>query len=253
MFALGGDYVVKAQILAGGRGKGSFTNGFRGGVHKAYSPEEVKDLASKMLGKVLVTKQTGPRGKPVNVVLVQERIYARRELYLAMMLDRKTAGPVLIGSSAGGMNIEEVAAETPELIHRYYFSIEKGPVRSEVEDFVKKLGFGGPNVQRAADEIEKLYKVFRANDATLVEINPLIETPKDGVVCADAKVNIDDSSHFKHEELFNQRDWSQDDVRDVKAAKYDLTYIGLDGNIGCIVNGAGLASFVSLFFLQFFL
>lgn len=205
------------------------------------SVEEVKDYATKMLGKTLVTKQTGTAGKPVNVVFVQERVYARREIYFSIMLDRQTGGPLLIGSASGGVSIEEIAEENPDAIVRHPVDINVGLTRDDAEQFAKKLGFSGTYVAKAADEMCKLYQLFCDCDATLVEINPMIEVPKGGVVCADAKVNIDDSAEFRQPELFEMRDWSQEDYRDLEAAKFDLNYIGLDGNIGCIVNGAGLA------------
>jgi succinyl-CoA synthetase beta subunit len=236
----GGDYVVKAQVLAGGRGKGTFTNGFKGGVHKAYSVQEVKDLASQMLGQTLVTAQTGSKGKPVSKVFIQERVYSRRELYFAILLDRQSQGPVLVGSTSGGVSIEDVARETPEAIIKHPVNYLKGLSFDEAENFAKRLGFGQLSAQ-AADQIVRLYEMFCKSDATLVEVNPMIETPKNGVICADAKVNIDDNADFRHDDLIKLKDDSQEDYRDVQASKFGLNYIGLDGNIGCIVNGAGLA------------
>ncbi|KAF0976662.1 hypothetical protein FDP41_004561 [Naegleria fowleri] len=236
------DYIVKAQVLAGGRGRGKFKNGLKGGVQKALSVAEAEEYASKMLGQVLVTKQTGPEGKPCNKVYIQERLYARRELYLAILLDRQSGGPVLIGSTQGGMAIEDVAKESPEEIHTIQISVKDGLKKSQAEELAQKLGFSRDDMmQQAVDQITKLYNLFMKTDAVLLEINPLIETADGKVICADAKINIDDNAAFRQKELFALKDISQEDPRDVRAAKYDLNYIGLDGNIGCIVNGAGLA------------
>jgi len=280
-------------VLAGGRGKGAFSNGFKGGVHKAYTyvfiealqtilitfffnfnfrPQEVKDLASKMLGQTLITAQTGSKGKPVHQVFIQERVYSRRELYVAILLDRLAGGPVIIGSASGGVAIEDIAKENPNLIVKLPINFQTGLAKEDAETFAKKLGFSGLNLtqvrsqqfffvakmlliycinllfvfscalyKQAAETIVKLYTLFCKSDCTLLEVNPLIETPKSGVVCADAKINIDDNADFRQHELFAMKDESQEDYRDVEAAKHDLNYIGLEGNIGCIVNGAGLA------------
>ncbi|EFC35848.1 predicted protein [Naegleria gruberi] len=235
------DYIVKAQVLAGGRGRGKFKSGLKGGVQKALSIGEAEDYVSKMLGQVLVTKQTGAEGKPCNKVYVQERLYARRELYLAILLDRQSGGPVLIGSTQGGMAIEDVARESPEEIHTIPISVKEGLHKSQAEGLARKLGFRDELLDQAVDQITKLYNLFMKTDSVLLEINPLIETADGKVICADAKVNIDDNAFFRQKELFALKDITQEDPRDVRAAKYDLNYIGLDGNIGCIVNGAGLA------------
>lgn len=236
------DYIVKAQVLAGGRGRGKFKNGMKGGVQKALSIEEAEDFASKMLGQILVTKQTGAEGKPCNKVYIQERLYARRELYLAILLDRQSGGPVLIGSTQGGMAIEDVAKESPEEIHTVQVSVKDGLQKSQAEFMARKLGFHREGLlEQAVDQITKLYNLFMKTDSVLLEINPLIETADGKVICADAKVNIDDNAAFRQKALFDLKDISQEDPRDVRAAKFDLNYIGLDGNIGCIVNGAGLA------------
>ncbi|KAL9649810.1 hypothetical protein ABK040_009624 [Willaertia magna] len=236
------DYIVKAQVLAGGRGRGKFKSGLKGGVQKALSVEEAENYVSKMLGQVLVTKQTGPEGKPCSKVYLQERLYARRELYLAILLDRQSGGPVIIGSTQGGMAIEDVAKESPEEIHTIQINTKEGLKQSQAEEMARKLHFEREGLlEQAVDQITKLYNMFMKTDAVLLEVNPLIETADGKVICADAKFNIDDNAAFRQKELFALRDITQEDPRDVRAAKYDLNYIGLDGNIGCIVNGAGLA------------
>ena len=235
------DVVIKAQILAGGRGKGTFTNGFRGGVHVCTHPGEAKKYAEKMLGEHLVTKQTGPEGKRVNKVFLCERLYLRRESYFSILMDRAHNGPVLVGSPAGGMSIEEVAAETPELIFTQPVDIEKGLQDDDVDRLVHNMGYEGDAQKQAADIVKKLYKLFIDTDATLVEINPFAETQKGEVFVCDAKLNFDDNAEFRQEKVFQLRDKSQEDSRETEAAEYDLNYIGLDGNIGCLVNGAGLA------------
>mmetsp|Transcript_940 Transcript_940/g.1473 ORF Transcript_940/g.1473 Transcript_940/m.1473 type:complete len:344 (+) Transcript_940:340-1371(+) len=194
-----------------------------------------------MLGQTLFTKQTGNRGRPCNLVYVQERLYPRREMYLAFLLDRATSSIVIMGSKMGGMNIEEVAKTHPEAIHKIYVDVNKGLRPGQAEKMAYDMGFTNKCVIEASKQIERLFKLFIENDASLLEINPMIETHDQQVVCADAKVNIDDNSQFRNGDLFEQRDESQEDPRDIQAAKFDLQYIGLDGNIGCIVNGAGLA------------
>ena len=237
-----GDYVVKAQVLAGGRGKGHFDSGFRGGVHTCILPSEVRDLAGKMLNHSLITHQTGPEGKPCNKVLVSERLYLRREAYFAILMDRESQGPVMVASPAGGMDIEKVAAETPHLIHKETVDLNKGPEDVKVERLAKAMGFSGPKqVKEAAGVMKALYKLFREKDSTLVEINPLAETHDGRIVAVDAKLNFDDNAAFRQKPLFAMRDPTQEDKREVEADKAGLNYIGLDGNIGCLVNGAGLA------------
>ena len=240
---LGGqDWVVKAQILAGGRGKGTFDNGFKGGVHIVNgAPADVAALAKKMLGHNLITKQSGALGRPVDCVAVTERFYIRRETYFAIAMDRATNGPVIIASPAGGMDIEAVAEETPDKIIRVPVDINKGISKAQCEAIADKLGFVGKNREQAVDQFKRLYNLFIERDATLLEINPLVETSQGDVLCLDAKLNFDDNALFRHKDLDALRDWSQEDPREVAAAKYDLNYIGLDGTIACLVNGAGLA------------
>uniref|UniRef100_A0A0N5B536 Succinate--CoA ligase [ADP-forming] subunit beta, mitochondrial n=1 Tax=Strongyloides papillosus TaxID=174720 RepID=A0A0N5B536_STREA len=237
----GSDYVVKAQVLAGGRGKGHFTSGLHGGVHIVYSPEEAKAKASKMIGSKLITKQTGEEGKNCNSVIVAERLFTRREYYFSIMLDRLTNGPVLIGSSKGGMNIEEVAAENPNDIITLPVNIEEGLTDNMLEKFVNDIEISGKNSDKAKDIIKKLYTMFIKDDATLLEINPLAEDVNGSIVCMDCKYTIDENAAFRQKELFSEQDLSQIDPLELRASKSNLNYIKLDGNLGCLVNGAGLA------------
>ncbi|KAJ3217851.1 hypothetical protein HDU67_007137 [Dinochytrium kinnereticum] len=235
------DLVIKAQVLAGGRGKGHFDSGLKGGVRVVYSPTEVKMFAEKMLGHKLITKQTGAAGRICNAVYIVERLYVRREYYFAIVMDRATRGPVIIASSQGGMDIEAVAHESPEAIVTHPVDISKGLARSDAEDIARKLGFHGKGIQQAADSFEKLYQIFIEKDATLIEINPMAESSTGDVYCMDAKFGFDDNAEFRQKDVFALRDTTQEDAREVAAAKWNLNYIGLDGTIGCLVNGAGLA------------
>ncbi|KAG0163853.1 Succinate--CoA ligase [ADP-forming] subunit beta, mitochondrial [Apophysomyces sp. BC1034] len=235
------DLVIKAQVLAGGRGKGTFSNGFKGGVKTLSSPEEAQTLASKMLGQKLVTKQTGAEGKICNAVYICERKYARREYYFAILMDRKAAGPVVVASSEGGVDIESVAATNPEAIITLPVDIKTGLTKEQALDLAKKVGFSPVGVEAAADSFVKLYQLFIEKDATQVEINPLSESNDHQVLCMDAKLNFDDNAEFRQKDVFDLRDFSQEDSREIAAANHNLNYIGLDGSIGCLVNGAGLA------------
>lgn len=238
---LGNDVVIKAQVLAGGRGKGSFSSGMKGGVKMAYDPVEAETLSGNMLGHRLYTKQTGREGKPCNQVMVCERLYPRREFYFAITLERAYQAPVIITSSQGGGNIEEIAAENPDAIIKQPIDIDVGLTEEQALGLADKLGFAGKGAQDAADIMQKLYKLFRERDCILLEINPFTETTDGTVLCMDCKINVDDNTEFRQGEIFAKKDNSQEDWRDVKAAKADLNYIGLDGEIGCLVNGAGLA------------
>ncbi|XP_077553980.1 succinyl-coenzyme A synthetase beta subunit, ADP-forming [Haemaphysalis longicornis] len=235
------DVVVKALVLAGGRGKGTFDSGLKGGVKMAYSPSEAKQLSAQMLGHTLRTKQTGEKGIKVNKVMITERLYNRREYYFALMMEREFNGPVVVASSQGGMNIEEVAKENPEAIIKFPIDINSGIDRQRTADLVKGLGFHPASIDGAVDLIENLYKVFVKYDATLIEINPLIEDNNNIVYCLDAKCRFDDNAVFRQPALFDLRDWTQQDVREKQAHESNLNYISLDGDIGCLVNGAGLA------------
>lgn len=237
----GKDIVVKSQILAGGRGLGTFTNGFKGGVHIASSKEQVRDYASKMIGQTLVTKQSGPDGKPVEKVLLSERLYLRRECYFSIMLDRASMGPILIGSAEGGTSIEDLAAESPEKIIKIPVDYLNGLTTAQAEEMATGLGFSGDQHAQCTDIVSKLYKMFVETDSTMLEINPFAETHDGKLMVCDAKINFDDNAEFRQKDIFSLRDTAQEDPREVDAAQYDLNYIGLDGSIGCMVNGAGLA------------
>jgi succinyl-CoA synthetase beta subunit len=194
-----------------------------------------------MLGQTLVTLQSGAQGRPVNTVFIQQRIFARHEMYFAILLDRQSGGPILIGSSRGGMAIEDVARETPEAITKIPLKITEGITHAQALKLAKDMTFSPETQEQAAQQIINLYNLFCKCDATMVEINPMVETTDKKVFCADAKLSIDDNAEFRQEEIFKYRDFSQEDEREVQATKFDLNYVGLDGNIGCIVNGAGLA------------
>jgi len=233
------DVVIKAQALTGGRGLGHFKNGFQGGVHMCTKEGQAGDFAGKMLNQTLVTKQTGEKGIEVAKVYLAERIYMRREMYFSILMDRASQGPVMVGSPAGGTSIEDVAAATPELIFKEPIDINVGPTEEQLTRMATNLGMD--NIKEGAEQLHNLYKMFVGVDATLVEINPLAETPSGEIYAADAKINFDDNAEFRHADIFAQRDTTQEDPREVEAAEADLNYIGLDGNIGCMVNGAGLA------------
>uniref|UniRef100_A0A8C1QKR2 Succinate--CoA ligase [ADP-forming] subunit beta, mitochondrial n=2 Tax=Cyprinus carpio TaxID=7962 RepID=A0A8C1QKR2_CYPCA len=235
------DLVVKAQVLAGGRGKGSFEGGLKGGVRIVYSPEEARDISSKMIGKKLFTKQTGEAGRICNQVFICERRYPRREYYFAITMERSFQGPVLIGSSQGGVNIEDVAAENPDAIVKEPIDIMEGIKMDQAIKVAEKMGFPPALINEAAENMLKLYDVFIKYDASMVEINPMVEDSSGIVMCMDAKINFDSNAAFRQKKVFDMRDWTQEDARDREAAKADLNYIGLDGTIGCLVNGAGLA------------
>ncbi|XP_022098700.1 succinate--CoA ligase [ADP-forming] subunit beta, mitochondrial-like [Acanthaster planci] len=235
------DVVIKAQVLAGGRGKGTFESGLKGGVKLAYSPEEVKDLAKQMLGRKLITKQTGQAGRLCSAVLVCERLYSRREYYFAITMERAFMGPVLIGSSQGGVNIEDVAAEDPSAIIKIPVDIMNGIQDEEADNMAKQMGFSENCQKQAADTFKRLYNFFIVNDCTMLEINPLTEDNQGSVLCMDAKINFDDNAAYRQKSIHDLKDWSQEDEREVIAAQHNLNYIGLEGDIGCLVNGAGLA------------
>uniref|UniRef100_A0A6A7G6E9 Succinate--CoA ligase [ADP-forming] subunit beta, mitochondrial n=1 Tax=Hirondellea gigas TaxID=1518452 RepID=A0A6A7G6E9_9CRUS len=240
------DLILKAQILAGGRGKGHFDTGFKGGVHVLHSADEVKDISEKMLNNVLITKQTGPEGQKVSKVLIHEGVDFDREFYFAILMDRGHGGPVIVGSPMGGMDIEKVAEEHPDKIHSIPVDISKGLLPHQSTEMAKFLGFEGSAMDDATTQMKALYDMFISEDATQIEINPLVQTSpnsatKGKVFCVDAKIGFDDNAAFRHKDLFALRDFSLEDQREVAAGKHDLNYIGLDGSIGCMVNGAGLA------------
>ncbi|KAL8243652.1 hypothetical protein R6Q59_009910 [Mikania micrantha] len=237
----GDDMVIKAQVLAGGRGKGTFDNGLKGGVRVIYSPTEAKMFAGQMIGHKLVTKQTGAKGRMCNAVYICERKYARREFYLAILMDRATQGPVIVASSQGGMDIETVAKESPEAIITTPVDIHVGVTDEMGRKIATELGFSEQCIEDAKTTIQNLYKVFMEKDATQIEINPLSETNDHQVLAMDAKLGFDDNADFRQKEVFSWRDTSQEDADEVKAATFGLNFIKLDGDIGCLVNGAGLA------------
>lgn len=235
------DMVVKAQVLAGGRGKGTFEGGLKGGVRIVFSPDEAKEMASRMLGKKLFTKQTGEQGRICNDVYICERLYARREYYFAIALERAFKGPVLVGSQQGGVDIEQVAKDSPEAIVKMGVDIINGLSKSDAVEFARRMGFSESCADQAGEWILRLYDFFIERDATLIEINPIAEDLLGRVVCMDAKLLFDDNAEFRQSEIFTLKDWSQEDAREVEAGRANLNYIGLDGSIGCLVNGAGLA------------
>ncbi|KAN0018373.1 hypothetical protein ACTFIV_002980 [Dictyostelium citrinum] len=239
---LNGELVVKAQVHAGGRGKGSFIEtGFKGGVHLCKTGKEAERLCDEMLGKHLVTKQTTKEGTKVQSVMLAESVDPKRELYFAIVMDRKYGGPVMIASPQGGVDIETVAEETPDLIFKEPIDIVKGIRPEQTKNLAEKLGFTGEKAKIAQQQMENLYQLFIKSDATQVEINPFAETTDGQVICMDAKINFDDNASFRQKEIFAMRDTAEEDPREVEAGKFGLNYIGLDGNIGCMVNGAGLA------------
>jgi len=235
------EIVVKAQIHAGGRGKGTFKNGFEGGVHVRKTPEEVREVAEKMLGQILVTHQTGPAGRVVNKVLVAESADIAREIYFAILLDRATAAPLIVASTEGGVEIEAVAAKSPEKIIREAIDPLAGVQPFQTRKLAKQLGFVSSQLKSASKLFEGLYRTFVAFDCSMVEVNPLVVTKSGEVLALDAKFNFDDNALYRHPEIAALRDIAEEDPREVEASKHGLSYIGLDGNIACLVNGAGLA------------
>ena len=236
-----GQAMVKAQIHAGGRGKGTFKNGFKGGVHLVKSPEEAQDLAGKMLGQTLVTKQTGPEGKEVSKVLVAEAVDIARELYFAILVDRASCAPMIIASTEGGMDIEEVAEKTPGKIFRESIHPLLGLQAFQTRKLAQQLGLTGPLASQATKLFSAMYRLFVARDCSMIEVNPLVVTPDGRLLALDAKFNFDDNALYRQPEIVAMRDKSEEDPREVAASEHSLNYIGLDGNIACLVNGAGLA------------
>jgi len=235
------DLVVKAQVLAGGRGKGHFAGGAKGGVRLVYSPEEVEEASAGMIGDFLITKQTGADGRICNSVMVTERKYTRKEFYIAFMNERSFNGPVCIASSEGGVNIEEVAEKNPDAIVKFPIDVKIGLELDGAKEIAKAVGIHPTKVDEVAQILLNLYDLFTSKDASMVEINPFAEDSTGEFVCLDAKLKFDDNAEFRQKAVFDQRDWSQEDKREVEAANYNLNYIALDGDIGCMVNGAGLA------------
>ena len=226
--------VVKAQIHAGGRGKG-------GGVKLARSLDEVRTHASAILGMQLKTHQTGPEGQKVRRLLIEEGADIAKELYVAMVVDRASQRVVLMASSEGGMDIEEVADKTPEKIHKVAIDPKSGLADSDALEIARKIGVPEKALPQARDTLKALYQAFDQTDASLAEINPLIVTRDERVIALDAKMNFDDNALFRHPDIVALRDLDEEDPAEVEASKFDLNYIQLDGDIGCLVNGAGLA------------
>ncbi|HEY1770603.1 MAG TPA: ADP-forming succinate--CoA ligase subunit beta [Chthoniobacterales bacterium] len=235
------EIVVKAQVHAGGRGKGMFKNGFKGGVHVVKSPEEAREVASKMLGQTLVTHQTGAEGRVVRQVLVAESADIARETYFAVLLDRATAAPLIVASTEGGVEIETVAEKSPEKIMREPVNPLAGLQPFQTRKLAKQLGFKSSEIKPAAKLFAALYRTFIESDCSMVEVNPLVVTKTGEVLALDAKFNFDDNALYRHPEIAAMRDTEEEDPREVEASKHGLNYIGLDGNIACLVNGAGLA------------
>lgn len=234
-----GEVVIKSQILAGGRGLGTFTNGFKGGVH-VIKASETEKYVEKMLGQTLVTKQSGAEGKPVNTLFIAEKMQLTNEMYFAIVLDRASNGPVIIACSQGGTSIEDLAEKYPDLIIKVPVDINEGITDAQATKVAEGLKLSTDKAA-AVEQIKCMYNVFAKSDCTMTEVNPLAETACGKLIAADAKLNFDDNAAFRQKELFELRDSSQEDPREVEAAKADLNYIGLDGSIGCMVNGAGLA------------
>ncbi len=232
---LGGSvWVVKAQIHAGGRGKG-------GGVKVAKSVDDVKEYSKQILGMMLKTHQTGPEGQKVRRLLIEEGADIKKELYVGMVVDRGTQRVCLMASSEGGMDIEEVAAKTPQKIHKVFIDPGTGLKDSECDEVARKIGIPDASLAQARPALQGLYRAFDETDASLAEINPLILTGSGDVVALDAKMTFDDNALFRHSDIVALRDLDEEDPAEIEASKFDLSYISLDGNIGCLVNGAGLA------------
>ncbi len=233
--------VVKAQIHAGGRGKGTFKDGFKGGVHVVTDSAVAKEKAQSMLGNVLVTNQTGEEGKEVGTVYFTEASAIEKEYYLAVLMDRATSKPVIIASTEGGVDIEEVAENTPEKILKVLVDPTLGLRSYQARQIAFGLGLTGDSFKQCVKLVIKLYNFFWIKDCSQVEVNPLVTTPNGDVLALDAKVNFDSNALFRHPDVLALRDLSEEDPKEVEASKFDLNYIALDGNVACMVNGAGLA------------
>jgi len=233
--------VVKSQIHAGGRGKGTFADGFKGGVKIAKSRAEALEYAQKMFGNTLVTVQTGPAGRKVQTIYFTQASGIKKEYYLAILLDRASSRPVIVASTEGGVEIEKVARETPEKIVKVFIDPAIGLADYQVRQLLFGLRLNPAEQKNAAKLIRSLYNVFWETDASMVEINPLITTPDDQIQALDAKISFDDNALFRHPEIVALRDLNEEDPKETEASKHNLNYIALDGNIACLVNGAGLA------------
>ena len=236
-----GPTMVKSQIHAGGRGKGTFVDGFKGGVKFCKTKAEARDMAGHMLGNTLVTLQTGPAGRKVQTVYFTVANQIKKEYYLAILLDRRSSRPVIIASTEGGVEIEKVAKETPERLFKVFIDPAYGLADFQVRELIFGLGFNPAEAKNASRLIRSLYNLFWQTDASMVEINPLVTTPAGEVLALDAKVSFDDNALFRHPEISSLRDLNEEDPKEIEASKHELNYIALDGSIACLVNGAGLA------------
>ena len=236
-----GPTMVKSQIHAGGRGKGVFRDGYKGGVKFCKTKAEAKEVAAFMLGNTLVTAQTGPAGRKVQTIYFTVASDIKKEYYLAILLDRAASRPVIVASTEGGVEIEKVAHETPEKIFKVVIDPAYGLADFQVRELVSKLGLAGPEAKNATRLIRSLYAMYWETDAAMVEVNPLISTPSGDVLALDAKVSFDDNALFRHPEIVALRDLNEEDPKEIEASKHALNYIALDGDIACLVNGAGLA------------
>lgn len=236
-----GPTMVKSQIHAGGRGKGVFKDGYKGGVKFCKTKAEAKEVAAFMLGNTLVTAQTGPAGRKVQTIYFTVASDIKKEYYLAILLDRAASRPVIVASTEGGVEIEKVAHETPEKIFKVVIDPAYGLADFQVRELVTKLGLAGPEAKNATRLIRSLYAMYWETDAAMVEVNPLISTPSGDVLALDAKVAFDDNALFRHPEIVALRDLNEEDPKEIEASKHALNYIALDGDIACLVNGAGLA------------
>ena len=236
-----GAIIVKSQIHAGGRGKGTFTDGFKGGVKFAKTAADALEYANRMFGNTLVTAQTGPAGRKVQTIYFAQATDITKEYYLAILLDRVTSRPVIVASTEGGVEIEKVAHDSPEKIFKIVVDPAVGLMGYQARELAFKLGLTGDYFKNAVKLISALYTMFWKTDASMVEVNPLITTPSGQVLALDAKVSFDDNALFRHPELTALRDLNEEDPKEIEASKFNLSYIALDGNIACLVNGAGLA------------
>ena len=236
-----GPTMVKSQIHAGGRGKGTFTDGYKGGVKFCKTKADAKEIAGKMLNNTLVTIQTGPAGRKVQTVYFTIASDIKKEYYLAILLDRASSRPVIVASTEGGVEIEKVAHDTPEKITKVVIDPGYGIADFQLRQLITSLQLTGNEAKNAAKLIKNLYTMFWETDAAMVEVNPLITTPTGDVLALDAKVSFDSNALYRHPEIVALRDLNEEDPKEIEASKYDLAYIALDGNIACLVNGAGLA------------
>ena len=236
-----GPTMVKSQIHAGGRGKGTFTNGFKGGVKFCKTKADALVMAGNMLGQTLVTAQTGPAGRKVQTIYFTVASEIKKEYYLAILLDRNSSKPVIVASTEGGMDIETVAHDTPEKLFKVIVDPAYGLADFQVRELITKLGLTGVEAKNAGKLIRNLYQCYWETDAAMIEVNPLITTPTGDVLALDAKVSFDSNALYRHPEIVALRDLNEEDSKEIEASKYSLSYIALDGNIACLVNGAGLA------------